>query len=101
MRISRWEEVHELRAYLAHGTVKASGSGAVIQHFAFDGKTAIRLPARQLSRVDMLKILAELEEVQTQLHQQLGHIKALAGKAKPVNADKKPKSGVTGERTAD
>lgn len=89
-RISRWEKVHELRAYLAHGTVKASGNGVVIQHATFDGKTEKRLPPRQLSRVEMLTVLAELEQVQTQLHQQLGHIKALAGKAKPVKAGKQP-----------
>jgi len=92
-RIGRWEKVHELRAYLAHGTVKASGNGVVIQHMAFDGKTQTRLPPRQLSRIEMLTVLAELEEVQAQLHQQLGHIKALARKAKPMKANKKPNPG--------
>lgn len=83
-RINRWEKVHELRAYLAHGTVKAAGTGVVIQHTAYDGKTESRLPPRRLSRIEMLTILAELEDVQSQLHQQLGHIKALASKAKPL-----------------
>jgi hypothetical protein len=92
-RIRRWEKVNELRAYLAHGTVKAAGTGVVIQHEAFDGKAEKRLPPRQLSRFEMLTVLAELEEVQTQLHQQLGHIKALAGKAKPLKANKKPDPG--------
>lgn len=92
-RISRWEKVHELRAYLAHGTVKASGTGVVIQHVAFDGKTEKRLPPRQLSRIEMLTVLAELEEVQMQLHQQLGHIKAMAAKVKPLKAAKKPDPG--------
>jgi hypothetical protein len=92
-RISRWEKVHELRAYLAHGTVKASSNGIVIQHVAFDGKTEKRMPPRQLSRVEMLTVLAELEEVQAQLHQQLGHIKALAGNAKPINTKKQPNPG--------
>lgn len=87
-RINRWEKVHELRAYLAHGTVKAAGTGAVIQHTTYDGKTENRLAPRQLSRIEMLTILAELEEVQSQLHQQLGHIKALASKAKPLKARK-------------
>ena len=93
-RISRWEKVHELRAYLAHGTVKASGSGVVVQHTTYDGKTEKRLPPRQISRMEMLTILAELEEVQALLHQQLGHIKALAAKTKPVvAANKKPSPG--------
>ncbi|MFN3990303.1 MAG: hypothetical protein ACK4IS_08590 [Erythrobacter sp.] len=93
-RISRWEKACELRAYLAHGTVKASGSGVVVQHTTYDGKTEKRLPPRQLSRIEMLTILAELEQVQALLHQQLGHIKALAAKAKPaVVAKHKPNPG--------
>ncbi|WP_379922836.1 hypothetical protein [Erythrobacter sp. R86502] len=92
-RIGRWEKVHELRAYLAHGTVKASGNGVVIQHAAFDGKTEKRLPPRQLNRIEMLTILAELEEVQTHLHQQLGHIKALAAKVKPTKDSTKTNPG--------
>ena len=92
-RISRWEKVHELRAYLAHGTVKASGSGVVIQHTTYDGKAETCLPPRQLSRIEMLTVLAELEEVQTLLHHQLGQIKALAAKAKPKKVATKPGPG--------
>lgn len=82
-RITAWEEVYELRAYLAHGTVKASGNGVVIQHTTYDGKTENRLPPRQLSRVEMLKALMDLEAAQKSLHHQLGQIKALALKKKP------------------
>ncbi|ANK12418.1 hypothetical protein [Erythrobacter neustonensis] len=96
MRIGRWEQVHELRAYLAHGTVKASGSGAVIQLVAFDGKTGKRQPPRQLSRVEMLTVLAELEQVQIQLHHQLGQIKALAAQAKPLKSGKTPAANAAG-----
>lgn len=89
-RIAAWEDVYELRAYLAHGTVKASGNGVVIQHMTYDGKAEKCLPPRQLSRVEMLTALSDLEQAQTLLHQQLGHIKALANSAKPVMTVKKP-----------
>jgi hypothetical protein len=79
-RINAWESVSELRPYLAHGTVKASATGVVIQHASFDGKCEKRLPPRHLTRVQMLTALAELERAQAQLHQQLGHIKAIAAK---------------------
>lgn len=85
-RIDAWEEVYELRAYLAHGTVKAARNGVVIQHMTFDGKTERRLPNRQITRVGMLELLADLEQAQRLLHQQLGHIKALARGAKPRTA---------------
>ena len=92
-RIAAWERAYELRAYLAHGTVKAAGNGVVIQHITFDGKAENRLPPRQITRIGMLELLADLEQAQTLLHQQLGHIKALANSAKPVKAAKKPDPG--------
>jgi hypothetical protein len=92
-RIVKWEEVHELRAFLAHGTIKPTAKGVVIQHVTFDGKAEKRLPTRQLSRFEMLAVLAEIEQAQVQLHQMLGQIKALAARAKPIRAAAKPGSG--------
>lgn len=92
-RIAKWEEVHELRAYLAHGTVKATANGVVIQHMTFDGKAEKRLPPRQITRVRMLELLEEIQQAQMQLHQQLGHIKVLAGKVKPMKTASKPDPG--------
>jgi hypothetical protein len=93
-RIEAWEKVCELRAYLAHGTVKATGSGILIQHSSFDGKSERRYPPREISRVAMIELLAEMERSQMLLHQQLGHIRALAGKSKSgAAAPKKPSPG--------
>lgn len=93
-RIAAWEKVYETRAYLAHGIVKATSNGLSIQHVTFDGKSEHRLPPRQISRVGMVELLAELEQAQRHLHQQLGHIKALAANAKPlVMAPKKHDPG--------
>jgi hypothetical protein len=93
-RIAAWEKACELRACLAHGTVKATGSGILIQHCSFDGKSERRYPPREISRIAMIELLAELERAQTLLHQQLGHVKALAGKSKPIAvASQKPDPG--------
>jgi hypothetical protein len=90
-RIAAWEAVYELRAFLAHGHIKATPSGIVIEQITFDGKTETRLPPRHLTRIEMLDALAELERAQMLLHQQLGHIKAAAAIAKPTPIEpKKP-----------
>ena len=77
-RIAEWERVYETRAALAHGVVKAAGHGMTIRHQTYDGKAEKQLPLTQLSRLEMLRTLAELEAAHKSLHQQLGHIKALA-----------------------
>jgi hypothetical protein len=92
-RIADWGRVYETRAFLAHGTVKATRNGIVIQHRTFDAKGEKRLPPRQITRLSMLEMLAELEEAQSRLHQQLGHIKAIAAKMKPVTKSKEPGPG--------
>jgi hypothetical protein len=93
-RIAGWESVCELRAYLAHGTVSATKHGVSIQHSVYEGKVERRLPPRQMSRLDMIEALAELERAQMLLHQQLGHIKAAGASAKPMPIKpKKPDPG--------
>lgn len=87
-RIAEWERVYETRAFLAHGEVNATAQGITIRHITFDSKTEKRLPLKPLSRVEMLKALAEMEAAQKLLHQQLGHIKALASSAKPLACTK-------------
>ncbi len=81
-RIAEWEALHDTRAPLAHGQIKASRQGVTIRHRSFDGKIETRHPPMQLSRIEMLDTLAALEAAQTRLHHQLGQIKALAAKAK-------------------
>jgi hypothetical protein len=83
-RIATWEQVYETRACLAHGKIKATANGITIQHIAFDGKVEKVAPPRHFSRIGMLEILDEIEQSQLMLHQQLGHIKALAAQAKPI-----------------
>jgi hypothetical protein len=83
-RIAEWERLWETRAFLAHGEVKATARGIAIRHITFDGKAEKCLPPKQISRFDMLALLAEMEAAQKLLHQQLGHIKAMAGTAKPL-----------------
>lgn len=80
VRIGQWERVYETRAVLAHGEIKASARGVEIKHITFDGKSEKQLPAKQMSRVEMLEALADMETAQRLLHQQLGQIKALAAK---------------------
>lgn len=82
-RIAEWERIHEDRAPLAHGVVKANADGLTIRHTSFDGKAETRHPARHLSRIEMLEMLAELEAAQMRLHNQLGQIKAMAAKGGP------------------
>jgi hypothetical protein len=84
-RIAEWEKVHEVRAFLAHGTITPTSGGLTIRHSGFDGKTETRHPPRRLSRLEMLEMLAELERAQTRLHHQLGQIKALAARKKPAS----------------
>lgn len=79
-RIAAWEKVYEARASLAHGEIKATDHGITIRHIAFDGKTEKQLPIKQMTRIEMLGALAEMEEAQRLLHHQLGQIKALAAK---------------------
>ncbi len=78
VRIGQWERVYETRAFLAHGEIKATARGVAIKHITFDGKSEKQLPVKQLSRVEMLEALADLEAAQRLLHHQLGQIKALA-----------------------
>lgn len=82
-RIETWERVYEARAFLAHGRIRATGAGITIIPVAFDGKTEAPASPRQINKMDMLKLLAEIEQAQMLLHQQLGQIKALAMKGKP------------------
>ncbi len=90
-RIAQWECVHENRAFLAHGAIKATNQGIKINHITFDGKTEKETIVKQFSRIEMLEMLAEIENAQRLLHQQLGHIKALAAAAKPKpSSSKKP-----------
>jgi hypothetical protein len=83
-RIAEWEAVHEMRAPLAHGQIKATSDGIVIEHITFDGKAETRLPPKRLTKMEMLEALAALEKTQNLLHHQLGQIKAHARKAKPA-----------------
>ena len=79
-RIAQWERVYESRAFLAHGEIKATGHGIAIRHITFDGKAEKQLPIKQMSRIEMLEALAEMEEAQRLLHHQLGQIKAMVAK---------------------
>lgn len=103
-RIESWERVYEARACLAHGRIKATPSGIAIIPVAFGGKAEGPAPPRQISKLDMLKLLAEIERAQIGLHNQLGQIKALAPSAAPLPKQADPgspacagagKSGVT------
>lgn len=85
-RLAAWERLYETRAFLAHGEVKATPHGITIRHITFDGKAEKRLAPRHISRFEMLALLAEMEDAQKLLHQQLGHIKALARTVKPLAA---------------
>ncbi len=82
-RIARWEQVYERRASLAHGKIKATPNGIVIRHITFDGKAEKEFPVKQMSRIEMLEALAEIEDAQRLLHHQLGQIKAIVAKKKP------------------
>lgn len=75
--------MYELRACLAHGEIKATATGIAIKHITFDGKAEKQLPIRQMSRVEMLEAISELETAQRLLHHQLGQIKAMVTKKKP------------------
>ena len=82
-RLDAWERIYETRAYLAHGQTRARPDGIVIDLLTFDGKTEKRMPPKHISQMNMLKALAEIEQAQRLMHQQLGHIRALAPAAKP------------------
>lgn len=86
VRIAEWERVHETRAFLAHGIIKATSDGMSISHQTYDGKSEKQPAPKQLSRLEMLQTLAELEAAQISLHQQLGHIRALGKTVKPKPA---------------
>ncbi|WP_301750830.1 hypothetical protein [uncultured Erythrobacter sp.] len=87
-RIAAWERLYEARAHLAHGIVKATPDGISVTHITFDGKAETQHPAKNLTRFEMLEMLADIEAAQKSLHGQLGQIKALAAKAKPVPSPK-------------
>jgi hypothetical protein len=80
IRIAEWERVYEARAFLAHGEIKATAQGITIRHISFDGHGEKQLPLRQMSRFEMLEVLADIEAAQKLLHNALGQIKALAKK---------------------
>lgn len=82
-QIAEWEKVYEVRAFLAHGTIRPTSKGLTIRHSGFDGKAETRHPPKHLSRLEMLETLADLERAQTRLHHQLGQIKTLAVRKKP------------------
>lgn len=81
-RIADWERIHENRAGLAHGRIKATDHGITLDHVAFAIKTGPVSSTRQFSRIAMLEMLAELEEAQGLLHSHLGQIKAHVAQAK-------------------
>ena len=84
-RIANWQRLVQQRNFLAHARIEATKSGIVAHHYRFDGKQRGEpLPAKQLTRVEMLELLAELEDAQRALHGQLGCIKAFAPAAKPI-----------------
>lgn len=81
--IGAWQKLCEQRAYLAHAKMKATKAGIAINHFEFASKPRETSPPKALGRVEMLELLAELEQGQRLLHSHLGQIKAHAAKAKP------------------
>lgn len=83
-RIEDWQKQCESRTYLAHGKLKATRSGIDIEPIQIGIKKASVPPPKSLTRMGMLEFLADLEHAQLLLHQQLGHIKAGAAKAKPI-----------------
>jgi len=93
-RIEDWQKLCETRTLLAHGKVKATQAGITIQPVTIPRTKGPVIAPRSFSRVGMLELLAELEQSQVLLHQQLGHIKAFAAIAKPLLvAPKKPNPG--------
>jgi hypothetical protein len=89
-RIDQWERVYENRAFLAHGTINATPQGITITLVTFDGKAEKQILIKQMSRIEMLGALAEMEEAQKLLHNQLGQIKALASKNKKPSPGSSP-----------
>ena len=83
LRIARWQEIYETRAFLAHGEIKATPQGIAIRHITFSGGTEKQPPIKVMTRIEMLEALAEMEEAQRLLHHQLGQIKAMVAKNKP------------------
>ncbi|MEY4836861.1 MAG: hypothetical protein RLZZ475_720 [Pseudomonadota bacterium] len=84
-RIANWQRLVHQRNFLAHARIDATQSGIVAHHYRFDGKQRGEpLPPKQLTRIEMLQLLAELEDAQRALHGQLGCIKAFAPVAKPI-----------------
>jgi hypothetical protein len=92
-RIAAWQKHCDTRTLLAHGKLKATQAGLTVEPINISAKKGETAKPRSFSRIEMLDLLAELERCQMLLHQQLGHIKALAGKAKPVKGSKKPSPG--------
>lgn len=90
--IDQWENVCKQRASLAHGRIKATADGVIIEHRVFDGKTESPHPPERLSRLDMLISLQEISRAQQLLQQQLRQIEALAADAASATSrsDKKP-----------
>lgn len=83
-RLENWQKQCESRTYLAHAKLKATQSGITIQAINLGSKKGAAAPPKALTRIEMLEFLAELEQAQLLLHQQLGHIRALAATAKPI-----------------
>jgi len=83
-RIEDWQKQCESRTFLAHSKLKATKAGVTIEPIKLATKRDVATPPKALTRIGMLEFLAELEQSQLLLHQQLGHIKALAAQAKPI-----------------
>jgi hypothetical protein len=83
-RIAEWGRIHDNRAGLAHGRIKATGDGITINHRTFGLKGGPASFTSNFSRMDMLAMLAELEQAQRLLHSHLGQIKAHVSQAKPL-----------------
>jgi hypothetical protein len=89
-RIAAWQEHCDMRTLLAHGKLKAIQTGLRVEPITISVRKGETATPKSFSRFEMLELLADLERCQLLLHQQLGHIKALAGTAKPVKGSKKP-----------
>ncbi len=83
-RIADWLHIYETRASMAHGRISVTPKGVTIRHRNFNGREEIRATARHLTRIEMFEVMVDMDRKQRLLHQQLGHIKALAPTAKPI-----------------
>jgi hypothetical protein len=83
-RIETWQKLCENRTFLAHAKLTATKIGITIEPINLAPKKEVATPPKALTRIEMLEFLAELEQAQMLLHQQLGHIKAKAAEATPI-----------------